>query len=461
MKTILSSVLLATLATLGTAHAQWVDGELIVQAPLPSTALALIRVDPATGNSSILVSGHGRVGHAGACAFDPYRNALIANISLPPDPYGLGKLWALQSDGTGSSLGGLSGVTLRGICSAGDGRIFYQVHNGTNAIQWIDAANAVHTLLDASGTAPFLFSYEHAVWHPTTNSLLVTNSGWWSTNHCGPASCSIFRIPLSPDGSRVAGAPLCASFATGNNEVMGLDYMPGGDLLVTVADGAFTGTPKLVRINPVTLAVSPFATPQMGNLDGGCYSATIGRAIVLDDGANVLRTFAPGQSGIGAVLSTTMPVGDFTSGYSPSENVWEIDLNGPSCQGLALSYGAGLAGTGGIVPSLAVVGCPDSNQPFSIVVDHLVGGTIGLLVFGGAPASFPAFGGTIHAVPESSFVLLGTGAVGVAGAGSATLPVTITDPALVGVPVFLQGAFLDDGAIEDWSLTNGLQLVIG
>jgi hypothetical protein len=144
---------------------------------------------------------------------------------------------------------------------------------------------------------------------------------------------------------------------------MHLDYLPGGDILLCLANGSFHPAPKLLRVDPWTLAVSTWATPQPGDLDGGYYCAAIDRVVVLDDTSNVLRKYAPGSSGIGPVLTTTLPVSSLTSGYSPSESMWRIDRNGPGRYGAAIAYGNGTAGTGGFVPTLGVIGCPDVGAP--------------------------------------------------------------------------------------------------
>lgn len=454
--------LFAALLAAAPAAAQWLDGELIVDTVVAGST-ALIRVDPSTGNSQILVSGHNRIGWSGAVVFDNYRNALIANVSLPPDPYWLGKLWTIQGNGTATAIPSLTNLTVRGLCTAGDGRLFFQPNTGANEIHWLDASNTPHTLLNAAGTAPYQFAVEHLLYHAPTNSLLATNSGWWSTNHCGGTiGCSIHRIPLSLDGTRVAGAPTCAQFATNAHEVMSLDYMPGGDVLLCLANGSYDPSPKLLRVVPATLAVTPYANPTMGDLNGGYYCAAIGNVVVLDDGANVLRRYGAGSSGNGTVLTTNLPVSDFTSGYSPAESMWRVDRNGPGCQGAAIPYGAGLAGTGGIVPTLGVVGCPDVGASFTLSADQLVGGTLGLIGLGDGPATIPAFGGTILVFPiAATVVVVGSGAPTVPGIGSAGFSLTVTDPALLGVPFWFQGAFLDAGAVQGWSLTNGLQLVIG
>lgn len=41
------------------------------------------------------------------------------------------------------------------------------------------------------------------------------------------------------------------------------------------------------------------------------------------------------------------------------------------------------------------------------------------------------------------------------------MPLLISDPAVLGAMAWLRAAFLDPGALEGVSMTNGLQVVIG
>jgi hypothetical protein len=47
------------------------------------------------------------------------------------------------------------------------------------------------------------------------------------------------------------------------------------------------------------------------------------------------------------------------------------------------------------------------------------------------------------------------------GVGSFGLPIFVTDPAVTGLVIFLQAGFVDPGAVQGFSLTNGLKLIIG
>jgi hypothetical protein len=125
-------------------------------------------------------------------------------------------------------------------------------------------------------------------------------------------------------------------------------------------------------------------------------------------------------------------------------------------------YGAGLSGTGGFVPSLTLGGCPDLGKTITLSLTNGLGGAPSALLIAAAPASLPLFGGTLLVDPAAVQVpmFLG-GAPGVAGAGSFSIPVLLSDPSLTGVSTFLQLLSVDLQAPQYISFSNGLQIVFG
>jgi hypothetical protein len=458
---------LATLLLIAPAPAQtgpWTDGELVVRSVLPSSQTqAIYRIAPETGHGVELVSGFYWGGWAGSMVFDPYRDALLTSMSLPPDPYWREELWVVSHDGSTVVIPGFTDVPLRALAPIGDGRVYFQRHQGNPnwEVEYLDASNQVHTLMDDTGAVPFSFSVEHMLYHAPTNSLIATNSGWWSPNDCVTGLSSVFRIPLSPDGSQVAGPVTCASVAGVSNNIMSMDYLPGGDILLNMAGSQYFDD-TLRRLDPLTLATTIWAQPGPPDLNGAVWSARIGRAVVLDDGANVLRAYLPGQAGGGTVISADVPVSPGTSGYSPAETMTRVDLNGPGCVGTSHAFGTGVAGKGGFVPSLGAVGCPDIGKPFSLSIDDVVGGGVGALAVGFTAGAVPIAGGTLYVVPISSQLpVVAGGDPDAAGAGSYSMPLLFPDPAFAGFTVYLQAGFFDAGAVQGISLSNGLLLSIG
>lgn len=462
-RTIASVLFTATLAaSAGAQIGAYKDGELFVACTHTDGKFGLNRIDPVSGNGAEFVSfNYNLPAFASACTYDSYRGRIIVNASMSTDPYWLGRLWSIASNGSVVSLPGFSGAT-RGLTSTGDGRLYFGEWDGTQPLRYYDANDVLHTLMDASGANPFVFSVEHLLWHAPTNSLIASTSGWWSNNDCMPGQCSFFRIPLSPDGSKVAGPITCNSYASDNQEIMTLDYLPGGRILATLASGAPTSDWKMITLDPVTLAIAPWANPSTWDINGGVWIPQLGKVVMRDDGVNVLRTVTAGLEALAPVLSTNVSVSDGTSGYAPGESLWKIDLNGPGCIGFGGIYGAGLHGTGAVIPNLTLGGCPDLNKPISIVASQIVGAAPGLLALAAAPASIPLLGGTLLVSPSATMLpVFAAGPAGVAGAGQFTLPFTATDAALVGASVYLQAGFVDANAVQGVSLTNGLQVSFG
>ena len=454
---------LALLALAASAQAQtgpWTDGELIVRSTLPqSQTQALYRCAPETGHGEVLVSGFYWGGWAGSYVFDSYRDGIVANFGMPPSIFDY-NLFLVKHDGTTVAIPGTSGFTVRGMAPVGDGRIYFQHHN-TTEILYLDAGDNVHTLMDASGAVPFQQNVEHMLYHPPTNSLIATTSGWWSPTDCVSGESSIWRIPLSADGTQVAGPVQCASLSGTADDVMTIGYLPGGDLLVSMVGGQWFFDSQR-RVDPVTLTSTVFCSPSHSDMNGGFWSSRVGKLVVLDDWNNELVTYSQGESGGGTVLPTDFTVSDGTTGFSPHESLMILDLDGPGCKGSAQTYGAGLAGKGGIVPSLDVAGCPEFGFVFNLSIDAVVGGTTGLLAFSVSAGAVPFAGGTLWIWPIATTVTLPIGgAPGQAGAGGVGFNVLVSDPALVGAPFYMQAGFLDAAAVQGVSLTNALGLVIG
>jgi hypothetical protein len=464
--------LLACLATpptrAGAQTGPWSDGELLVRtAAVGSLTPTIYRVVPETGATAVLTTFQASFGWTGAMVFDSYRGGLLSNMSLPPDASFIGRLWLVAHDGTAAAMPGFTGH-VRALASAGDGRVFFIRHTGASqgpkTVEYFDAGNVIRTLKDTDGVSPFQIEVEHLLYHAPSNALIGSSSNWWSATDCAPAGDSLYRIPLSPDGLQVDGPVTCTSTSAlgGNEDIVSLDHLPGGNVLVTMA---FTGGPYLRSLNPVTLALTEWADPTFGDINGGVWSARLGRAVIHAGPAGPasshgLRRFSGGQSGAGDLISTSIPI-SAGSGFSPVEILFEVDVNGPTCDGFQIAYGAGLAGKNAVVPLLGAIGCPDAGSLFTLSISSVVGGAVGGLFVGLQSAALPFKGGTLHLVPlVAPFTIAVGGAPGVAGAGSLALP-AVLDASLIGIDLYLQAGFLDAAAVQGVSLTNGLRLQAG
>jgi len=160
----------------------------------------------------------------------------------------------------------------------------------------------------------------------------------------------------------------------------------------------------------------------------------------------------------------------------------------PNCPGHVL-YGAGLAGTGGLVPSLVSSGGSGriGNPDYSLVVSNARGKARAVVVSGFASAAVPFHGGTLlvdtfttpfagdgfvsglhgkngvggPAWPinmEMLFVKLG-GTRGVAGSGNLTIAAPIPNaPVLVGTSRFSQVLVEDPATAGGWALSRGMRV---
>ncbi|HET6201332.1 MAG TPA: VCBS repeat-containing protein [Planctomycetota bacterium] len=132
---------------------------------------------------------------------------------------------------------------------------------------------------------------------------------------------------------------------------------------------------------------------------------------------------------------------------------------GPSA-GLRLQYGTGLAGTGGMIPTLGGVGPFRAGTTCETRVTGGIGGGLGVFAIGNQPANVPIVGGTLLTTVQVLFAFPLGGMPGVAGEGSATIP-WVAPPSLAGVTLYQQVGILDPGAPQGVSLSNGLRYTIG
>ncbi len=470
MKTCLALLLAASLLP-APAMAQtgpFTEGEFLVRTVNMLGQQILCRVNPETGNTAVLAMPLGWATGPGVMTFDSHRGGVVANCSFAPDGFFNWRLWIVSHDGTKVALPGIEGVTgsVRALASTGDGRIFFILHTsssqGPKTVEYFDANNVIHTLKQADGVTPFQIEVEHLLYHAPTNSLIGSSSAFWALTDCGPLGGSLYRIPLSADGLRVDGPVTCAPSSNVANfeEIMSLDHMPGGKVLVTMASGGAFAPANLASFDPVTMTVTGWANPDENDINGGCWSGRLGKAVIYTryQSLDQFRTFSAGSGGLGGVIPTSMalPQGD---GYSPVETMIEIDANGPACDGFQIPYGTGLAGFGSPVPVIGAIGCVDIGETYTLSITSVVGGASGFLFAGPSPTSVPFKGGTflVGGVALQLPLTLG-GTPGTPGAGSLALPVLVTNPVLSGVSIYLQAGFIDAGAVKGVSLTNGLRI---
>jgi hypothetical protein len=132
----------------------------------------------------------------------------------------------------------------------------------------------------------------------------------------------------------------------------------------------------------------------------------------------------------------------------------------PPTNGFRRQYGAGLAGSGALVPILGAAGVLRAGFSGSIRITNALGGAAALFGAGTAQANQPLLGGTLLIVPAQIISLTLGGAPGVAGAGYLEVPWTMP-PGLAGFHAFEQAAISDPGAPQGLALTQGVEIIIG
>jgi hypothetical protein len=291
-------------------------GELIIYSPSAGGQPhpgALLHCDPVTGTTSMFVDLFWTQQTPNTVAFDPYRQRVVFSagpISLSEPP----RLWFADAAGTLQD-GGAGTTGFHSIAPAGDGRIYFRDANEfTGPLKWLDAAGTLHVLLGATGTAPFWidgsmnFNLRGMIHDAGTNALFVASSTACPGGNIN--RITVRRLPLSADGARVTGPVDCAEFdvsASGEGP-QGWSRMSSGHLLLGVDTNTFNEEPRLLRVDPVTLGITPFATNTIPAATAACWSAALGKALLIDTGADVLRAYGPGDTGLGMVIPTTLPM---------------------------------------------------------------------------------------------------------------------------------------------------------
>jgi len=133
------------------------------------------------------------------------------------------------------------------------------------------------------------------------------------------------------------------------------------------------------------------------------------------------------------------------------------------CSGQFLPYGAGLAGSGGVVPELRGIFAPCPGVHAGLELTGLLGGSFGSLAWGIAATNVPFKQGAllVSINPPGGLIPLFFPGAG-PGGGALTLSFTLPGTAaLTGLSLYLQGLVADPGAPAGISMTNGLEERIG
>jgi len=434
---------------------------------------ALVHIDPHSGNSDIALDTFLTPSIQGALAFDPYRQRLMlfGSAGNPLDP---AHLWCVDAAGNLDDTGA-PGDLYAALAPTGDGRIYlrnYGAHSDTDPFQWLDAANQLSTLMDETGTAPFLLEgnaeldVHGMIYDAGTNSLFVASDSGGQCAGGQTNKANIHKLPLSADGTQVVGPVSCAQIevSTSGETPAGWSRGPAGQLLLLIDTNSNAKEARLQLVDPVTLSSSAFASPGSyigaAALNAGSWSTTLGKAVVLDTLNDQLHVFGAGETGTGSVLPD---MGPLSSPDISGETASMIEITPTACPGAWIPFGQGLAGSGDLVPRLIGTGCAKIGGSPGLQIDHAVGGASGLLFIGLSQVSLPLKGGSflVGSVVLNVPLVLG-GAAGVAGDGSVTLTAPLpSNPLLQGAVIVLQAGLQDAGGVHGVSLTQGLRMEIG
>ena len=449
-------------------------GDLFLYSPAATggsaTEKGILKIDPATGTTTLMVDLANILQTQGAICYDSYRQRVLfcgaVDFQSPTE------LSVMDGAGTVTPMGLPSG-SYSNLAPTGDGRVYLYRHSDPSApFQYIDASNQLHQLMDAAGTSPFFvpgvfgFPFRGMIHDAAENALFLAASD-------GPAAMcpggmvnamNVYKLPLSADGTRVTGPVTCNQYdvhvGDDQEKPVGWSRGPGGKLMLVVDTNSGLQMERMLLVDPVTLAITPYAAngnPGAAATNAGTYSSALGKAVILDTGADVLISYAQGETGDGTTFTTPGEV----SGGGSNETATLIEIDHGSCDGAFLPYGVGLAGTGGFVPRLSLSGCAVAGGSITMHLEEVLGGAGGLILVGTAPADLPFKGGTLLTAPLILTLGIAVGGTpGVGGAGHLALPAGLSSPQLSGVQVYFQAGFTDAGAIVDVSLTNAVMMEI-
>ncbi|MFH0943854.1 MAG: hypothetical protein V2A76_01545 [Planctomycetota bacterium] len=127
--------------------------------------------------------------------------------------------------------------------------------------------------------------------------------------------------------------------------------------------------------------------------------------------------------------------------------------------GSITAYGVGCAGGGGFVPAASLTGCAAPSGQLLLGIEHCLGGSTAIIVFGTGRAAQPLNGCLLNVAPLLPlFPTLPLDGVG-PGQGTATLDITIPS-GMTGLTVTTQVFAIDPGVTRGWANSNGIELVI-
>lgn len=229
----------------------------------------------------------------------------------------------------------------------------------------------------------------------------------------------------------------------------GLGFDDVGDLFSTTQGSI---GPLLVKVDQTNAANSTVVGTDMTSVD-----MSFGLDLASSVNATGLTLYSRAT---GTVFEVDTSTGvESVIGNPGVSSVSSFAANDP-CGGDADPYGAGCAGTGGFVPSLAIEGCPQVGDMFSVDIANALGGSSAVLLIGLGQSSIPVGGGCSLLVSPLAPVTLTVPLGGVGpGTGSLSIPLIVT-PNLAGADFTLQAWVIDPATGIGGAGTNGVHVHI-
>lgn len=135
-------------------------------------------------------------------------------------------------------------------------------------------------------------------------------------------------------------------------------------------------------------------------------------------------------------------------------------LEGPAA-GSCRQFGAGLAGSGGMVPVLGTTGPLRRGNPIEHRLRNGLGNARAVLIWGTEPAELMKKGGTVYTIPRGKERVRLSGEPGVPGVGSYTFGYPDVAAGWVGRTFYLQFGVLDPAASHGVAISNAEVITYG
>jgi len=302
------------------------------------------------------------------------------------------------------------------------------------------------------------------------SALFISDANWGQDWSDAPDSDQTFLDAFDLVVNQDTGAYVLAR-ATGDYVVDGVDMgghpiLAGPDLLVGTADDvdAFDGE----GVSPLTVVdADPGVAPAIlagaegdVRLNDDPGGGTIVPATV-DDGALVVLEYGTGRI-VGHFDRNTFfnrngagtDITRFDNAqYAANLFAWLADAPGSG-------YGAGCAGSGGLVPRIGLVGCPRPGALVTITVDDALGGALAAFAVGLGEARGATWPGGCPLLVEPLLTLVPVGLPG-AGPGAGELEISATVPVTAALgTVTLQLVVADPEGPGGYAASAGLRLPV-